>query len=121
MLNINQNKFKLLIEDSLSGDTHTFYYRAPTTEETVNVCNAFMEEKDKTKAAQILAKGSVPLLLGFEKGSIAVDDKLISSDPEDEDYYENWKALISANAERLLIEIGTTVYLKTKSYVKKKT
>jgi len=120
MLDLSSKEFSLTVYDSLSGLEHTLLYRQPTTAEYIETCNQISREENKEESANILIEAADKLITGFEKGSISVDGIEISSNPDDDNYYETWKKLIKENAERLLIELGTHVFIRTRSYVKKK-
>ena len=88
----DRNEIKL--DDIVTGEEVTLFYRTPTTKERL-VYDASSFEKKGGKIISLVhqtrQKFGLKILTGFKKGCLACDGKLISSDPQDPDYYAEWK------------------------------
>lgn len=111
----NVNEF--VINDKISGDEITLYYRTPTAEEHIRYSKTKIirqGNKIKDQITETLLKYGEAILTGFKKGDFAktAGGKKIcyASDPEDADYDPNWKQLLHTHAADLLILLGMHVF-----------
>lgn len=103
------------VSDPVSGDIHVFTYRNPTNKERIKLQSALIVKSGRkivvTADTQgIFARFTASILTGFVAGTFAVDGNLISSDPDDQYYYEGWKDLLVEVAPDILAVIGRQLF-----------
>jgi hypothetical protein len=99
MYDLDASKNVLEIHDRLVGAVLEFYYTLPTNPQRTEWDNLVTVRKGSRvvikKDYQLLqARFGARLLTGFKKGVLAKGGKLIASDPDDPDYYKDWKNLV---------------------------
>ena len=117
------NENELIIEDAISGSQITLFYRLPTTKERIDYQRAILgTQKGARKKTAVIQVGNIvkarllfglEIFTGFKKGDFGYDGKLISSNPEDADYREDWKALVEETASDLVIHLGLRIFENT--------
>jgi len=103
------------IQDPVSGDVHEFHYRLPTNQERIELQNRIIQRKGNKVLVRkdlfsLYTEHGALVLTGFKPGTLAVDGKAISADPQSPDYYENWKDLLLETAPDMLAVIGRAVF-----------
>jgi len=108
---------ELRIDDAISGDVITLYYRLPTTEERTKYSRGlFTRERNKVKStvAEARQKWGKAIMTGFKDGDFArvVDGRKVfySSDPASPDYDPKWKETICTWASDLVEFLALTVF-----------
>ena len=111
---LGNDRIKILIQDGITKDTHTLYCREPTTEEKIKYRIELIQMKDGKVDAENLFKTRIKyasmVLIGFEKGTLKYDGKIISSDPNDSDYYAEWKSLFEKYLSDILELIAQKIF-----------
>jgi len=110
-------KNELRINDAISGDVITLYYRIPTTKERVQYSTSlFRRERNRIISAvsQTRQRLGREILLGFKDRDFGhlVDGKITpyASDPVSPLYLENWKDLVCSHASDLVEFLAMTVF-----------
>ena len=91
----------LTIKDSISGTDIELYYRLPSTPERVAYQSKMFRAKGGKMKMQVLEarlEFGLRILTGFREGDFGFKKKPIASEPQSENYKENWKELIQATA-----------------------
>ena len=86
------------IKDGLAGCIHEMEYRMPTNKERAGYRASLWERKGKkliNRTFQTQVKYGAAVCTGFKKGTFAINDELISSDPDDEGFREDWKDILA--------------------------
>ena len=102
-----------MVKDAVGGTIHELFYRTPTTSERVRFRSQLFERKGNkiiNRAFSTQEKFGAIVLEGFKKGSFSVEDKAISSDPGDPDFYDGWKEMIQAAAPELLAVVARIAF-----------
>ncbi len=106
----------LEIQDGMTGDTHEVYYRMPGNEERAAYQNGAFERRGQKIRSRIFEnrlKFGARLITGFAKGTIGIDGKMISSDPDDPDYRQDWKDLLVRHAGDIVASVAASVFEAT--------
>lgn len=92
---------------------HVFKYRRPTNEELVAYNAGLFKKvgrKIKNRTHEMRLKFGLKVLEGFEKGTLSVDGKVISSDPGDVDFFPTWRELLQSAAPDIVSAIGAAAF-----------
>lgn len=106
----------LEILDGISGDVHEVYYRMPTNEERAAYQNGVFERRGRTLRSRLFEnrlKFGARIITGFAKGTIGIDGKLISPDPNDPDFRQDWKDLLVRHAGDVVASVAASVFEST--------
>jgi hypothetical protein len=101
------------ISDTIGGGIVQLHYRLPTTEERFGFAKAcLVQDGDDVKYDSLPARleYGLKVLTGFRHGDLQADDKLFSSDPEHEDYREDWKKLLEETSADLIMALAMGVF-----------
>lgn len=101
------------IKDAIAGVVHELRYRTPTTSERVKFRSQLFERRGNkivNKALATQEKFGAIILSGFKKGTFSMDGQAISSDPDDPDFYPEWKGLIESAAPELLAVVARIAF-----------
>lgn len=102
------------ITDGLSGDIHKFFYELPGNKMRLAYSAAMIKRRgrklDKEAVLAARIKFGAAILTGFEKGTFKIGGALISSDPNDKDFYPEWKKLLTTKRSDLVSAIGFQVF-----------
>lgn len=123
MRDLGINEYKVEVFDPATGDTHIMLYRMPNNEEIVSYQVALQSgaglrpgsrgvdrKKFAKKLHEINLKYGAKILLGFEKGTLALQGKLISSKEGDPDYYPEWKQLLVEKAPQIVQAVAGAAF-----------
>ena len=113
MRDIGKNQLSIKIEDPATDDVHELYYRQPTVKErNAYEASRFVRRKNKliNKSFETRLKFGLRILTGFKKGTFGINGKPFSSDPQDGDYREDWKALLQKGAPEIVAKLGQKVF-----------
>jgi len=66
------------------------------------------------RAIQTRIKFGAKLLVGFSKGTFGLNGKAIASDPQDPDYYPDWKELLVKEAPDIVADVARDAFEGTK-------
>ncbi len=115
---IEQNK--IIIFDKISGSNIEIYYRSITATDRIQYKSAVLNQLTKSNniedAIAMQLMWAEKIITGFRKGDFTLDGKVISSDPNDADYYQGWFSVLKETATDILLLIVDTVLGNT-SYV----
>lgn len=107
----DNNEFTLF--DIPSGSKVKFYYKNPDTETQIKYRSALLNVSIKNKSIEDIQKiqleWALKLITGIRNGDFIKDGKPISSIPEDENYYSEWKELLKKQAGSLLLKFLETL------------
>ena len=107
------DKNVMTIFDVASGTKIHLFYRTVTAEDRIKfnsaVVNLAMKEQDPKAIIEMQIQWGKKLCTGFQKGDLGIDDKPISTDPEDKDYYEGWLGLLEDEGSDLLATLCKTL------------
>lgn len=110
----SSEKNELLIFDNASGSKILLYYSTPTTKDRLEynseVIQALTETRDPVSAQQVQIKFALSKITGFRNGDFGYDDKPISSNKDDENYYAGWKGLLEETASDILLTFSKTIF-----------
>jgi len=104
------------INDGISGDIHEIYYRAPTNEERSAYLNGAVKRSGKKlipKVFETRIKFGSAIITGFKKGTIGIEGQVFSSDPNDPDYREDWKAQLVNQAGDIVAAVAVCAFEAT--------
>jgi hypothetical protein len=104
------------INDGVSGDVHEIYYRAPTNEERAAYLNGAVKRSGKkliSKVFETRIRFGTAIITGFKKGTIGIDGKEFSSDPNDPDYREDWKNQLVSQAGDIVAAVAVCAFEAT--------
>lgn len=111
----------LKIEDPISNDTLTVFYRVPTSEERVKyTASLFERERDRVKVnvTETRQQWGLKIIEGFKEGDFQRvsngECKPMSSDPKSENYAPDWKDYLSRYAPDVLEAIATHIFEGTR-------
>lgn len=102
------------IHDQMAGVIHEFEYRNPTTTERAKFqAGRYVRLGDQIvdKTWSQCVKYGEAVLTGFKKGTLGVDGRLISSDPRDAEYREDWLEVLAGAVPEILAEVGRLAFL----------
>jgi hypothetical protein len=110
----------MTIFDVLSGTKIKLFYRTPTTTDRIQYQSAALNLLTKTQKIEAMVELQInwaeKLLTGFRKGDFTFDEKAISSDQKDKDYYAGWFGVLKETAGDILLNFIKTVFGES-SYV----
>ncbi len=107
MRDITERNYKATVLDG--DEKHVFFYRRPDNKEIAAYQSSLFERKGNKlipKAAEARTKFGARILIGFEKGSLGINGKAISSDPNDEDFRGDWKELLVKYLPDVVAAVG---------------
>ncbi len=113
MRDLTAEKNVVEVRDAVGGVVHELYYRIPTTKERATYRAGLYERKgDKiiNRSVRQQQEYGAAILEGFKKGTFAVGGKAISSDTNDDDYYEGWKQLLQEAAPELIMVVARVAF-----------
>jgi hypothetical protein len=107
----------LTLNDAITGEQPTFYYRIPTTEERAQY-NRQLWKRDRNKVKSAIEETrqhfGKKILTGFKEGDFGkiVEGQPVpySSDPKLSHYDPNWKDLLGQYAADLIAFLAATVF-----------
>lgn len=108
-----KSAIKTIVVLDANGDKHKFFCKIPSLEDRIDYRRKVLMSNDEDKVKSIMIariEGALKILQGFEKGTLCVDGKVISSDSNDADYYSNWKELLRENCVDILEAIAIKMY-----------
>ncbi len=121
MFELNPTKQCVEVELAGSGDILTLYYRAPTNAERLARHNELVKREAGAKKTKIVSytfpisvKYGSKLCTGFETGVLALDGKMISSDPAAEDYCAEWKGLLEKACPDAFVVVDSIAFRAAK-------
>jgi len=118
-------KNEINIFDNLSQSEITLYYRKPKSSEYIQYQSAIVQnmvsKKSPEEAQKIQIEWVSKLLVGFKKGSFVLDGAEISSEKEDENYYEDWKELLKEEEAPILLAVARVALGEPNYIVKEQT
>src|SRR3972149_202529 len=115
----DQERFTKVVFDSVSGREFELYHRTPTTQEEVEFQRRTFRRRDRRNIspedtarnlAEIRVEFGLKIVTGFKDGDFGVDGKPISSDPESNNFYPEWKNLLRDKAPRILSALAVGVF-----------
>lgn len=108
------DKNELVIFDPLSNGNVTLFYRKPITEERVDYMKRLFKKNEKGENEvdyDVRTEYGSEILTGIGEDNFGnAEGEAISSNPESPKYDENWKALVVAEADELMILLAVTVF-----------
>lgn len=107
------DKNKMVINDARSGSEIELYYRNPTTQEEVEYQSKLFKRQGKKmliNAFSTRLEMGLKILTGFREGDFGIEGKPISSDPQSQNYKENWKELLKENAADIITAFSFAVF-----------
>lgn len=108
------DKNELVIFDPLSNGNVTLFYRKPTTEERVNYMRRLFKKNEKGENEidyDVRTEYGLEILTGIGEDNFGnAEGKAISSNPESSNFDKDWKTLVEAEADELIILLAVTVF-----------
>ncbi|MFZ2447494.1 MAG: hypothetical protein WAW37_14155 [Syntrophobacteraceae bacterium] len=104
------------IQDGITGEVHEIRYRMPTNEERAAYHNGVFErrgQKLKSRIFENRLKFGSRIITGFTRGTLGIDGKAFSSDPNDPDYRQDWKDLLVRHAGDIVASVAASVFEAT--------
>ncbi len=104
------------IQDGITGDVHEIFYRMPTNEERAAYQNGAFErrgQKIKSRIFENRLKFGSRIITGFTRGTLGIEGKAFSSDPDDPDFRSDWKDLLVRHAGDIVASVAATVFEAT--------
>lgn len=108
----------LVLEDRLSGGSLGLYYRMPTTKERVAYANGqVVREKGKIvdRTVETRIRFGLRILSGVRTGDFEVPDgaggwSVVSSNPQEVGYREDWKEIVEKYAADCIAQLAFAVF-----------
>lgn len=113
MLDLGAQRNVVEIRDGISGTVHEMHYRPPTNAEIASYQSGLFERKGrklKNRVHETRVKYGLKILTGFKKGSLGINGKPFSCDPEDPDYRADWKELLSQGAPMIIAAVAQAAF-----------
>jgi hypothetical protein len=114
------------IQDNLSNTKIGIYHSTIKSSDRIQYQSELLKvlqdapDNDKIKAAmEYRLNYTLEKITGFTTGSFCYDDEEISSDPENEHYYPDWKMFLKENASDILESVNNLLFGQP-NYVLKK-
>lgn len=104
---------KLIAEVIEGEDKHEIHFRRPTTQERAEyAAGAFVRQGNQivNNTFAMRVKLGSSLLLGFTKGTLGADGKLISSDHGDPDYRDDWRDILVNGAPEIVAAVAQAAF-----------
>ncbi len=104
------------IQDGITGEVHEIWYRMPTNEERAAYQNGVFERRGQRIKSRIFEnrlKFGSRIITGFTRGTLGIDGKLFSSDPNDPDFRQDWKDLLVRHAGDIVASVAASVFEAT--------
>lgn len=115
-LDINTNN-EFNIHHVASDSKIKLFYKNPTTEEIVQfdsaMTNMIVQKKSIEEIYNTKIEWGLKFIEGFRSGDFEVENKPISSNPMDENYYKNWKNEIKNKAGKIVLVFVNVVFGET--------
>jgi hypothetical protein len=105
---------QLILDDAISGGKIVLFYRFPETSERVAFQAAAYKRDGDTlidSSDQAIIDSAIVVLTAIRDGDFTYDGKKISSDPQSEDYREDWKECVAETGADLLTVLGRVVFM----------
>ncbi len=98
---LKPTRLVLAVHFAASGENLDLFYRAATTKERLAYTNDTMRREGKKvlmlqNLYPVQVRYGKKFVTGFEPGAFTVEGRPISSDPEAEEYYPEWRELLEA-------------------------
>jgi hypothetical protein len=109
---LGEERYRLAIQDPVSGSAITLYFRQPTSEERVayqlSVFHLDGGER-RLRLSETRLKFGLEILMGFEAGDFILQE---NDDAErlDPDQHPDWKARLAKHAPDLVSYLGQQVF-----------
>lgn len=115
MRDLNATYNLLEVIDPISGDVHKIRYRTPTNAERIAYAGAMMVRDGKkiklrVNAFDLNVEYGASVMTGFETGTFCFDGRMVSSDPPEDGYRDDWKDLLVENCPEIVAAVGQTVF-----------
>ncbi|MFA5803667.1 MAG: hypothetical protein WC879_03395 [Melioribacteraceae bacterium] len=111
---------EMTIFDVLSGTKIKLFYKTPTTSDRILYQSAILNLLTKTQKIESMVELQMnwaeKFLMGFRKGDFTLDEKEISSDAKDKDFYNGWFGVVKETAGDILLVFIKTLFGES-SYV----
>jgi len=110
------DKNEITIFDKQSGTQIKFFYKTPLTTDRIEykskLTKTAIENKNdiNTAMAKVQLEFAEKFIVGFDEKTFGVDGKPISSNPESENYFAEWKKYLMDNAADLLFTFIDVVF-----------
>src|SRR3990170_758002 len=101
-----QDVFRKIVFDSATGQEVEFQRKTFRRRDRKNIS----PEDIARNLAEIRVEFGLKVLTGFKDGDFGVDGKPISSDPESNNFYPEWKNLLREKAPRILSALAVGVF-----------
>lgn len=118
----------ILIQDNISGAKIGFLYDTVKTSERLAYQSESIKIFENSSEVERIQKFSefrldfvLNKITGFTDGSFSVDGKAISSDPNSENYYSDWKLFLKENASDLIDTAASLLFNMPNQLLKKHT
>jgi len=127
MRDLKASKNNLItIQDNLSNTKIGIFHETIKSSDRIQYQSELLKtlqdapESDKIKAAmEYRLNYTLEKITGFTDGSFGFDDKIISSDPANENYYPDWKMFLKENASDILESINNLLFGQPNFVLKK--
>ena len=110
----NTDTITIEINDPVAGGIHVFYARPPTTRERFQYQGRQFERKGKkiiNRLPSLRQEFGRKVLLGFEdRGLLGEGGQALSSDPQAENYREDWLDLIASGFPEAIDVVAQIVF-----------
>ena len=116
-------KNEINIFDKLGGTNIIFYHRTVNSSDRLRYKGLTIEKLNAGGKMEDIVEEQLDFVLefitGVSEGAFGVNNKPISSDPQNKNYYEGWKAVIREKASDLLETVKTVLFDETNFLIKK--
>lgn len=106
-------KNTLTVLDSRSGSEIELYYRNPTPREEALYQSRLMKKKGGkivVRSFDVRAEFGLKILTGFRAGDFGVNGEPISSDPNDQNYRDDWKKIVAEGASDIVRTLALAIF-----------
>ena len=116
-------KNEIHIYDKLGGANIIFYHRTVTSSDRLRYKSLTIEKLNAGVKMENIVEEQLDFVLefitGVSEGAFGVNNKPISSDEKNKNYYEGWKAVIREKASDVLETVKTILFDETNFLIKK--
>lgn len=111
MRDLSTDIYEARVKDG--NELHILYYRRPTsTEHAAYAASAAQRRGGKiiNRMIETRLKFGARVLTGFQKGTFGFQGQAIASEPEDQDFYPDWKNLLVKAVPDIVAAIGREAF-----------
>ena len=114
---------EIVIYDKMGGDKILVYHKTICASDRIKYKSLTITALNDGEKIEMVAERQLDFLLdfitGFSEGAFSINNKPISSDSKNKNYYEGWKSVLREKASDILETVKTLLFDETNYLVKK--